>query len=352
MIDIDKYIKDLNLEIKNRNSKFINIKCPICGDSSNNYKARGYILLNEDGIGYNCFNCQNGMSFYKFLEQQNSQLARQYLNEVKMDSIKNYQNTKIDKSVFDKKSSEKQTYNPYDEISNFKRIEKFDICTYTHTEDGEYKDIKVAMISLPDEAILYLQGRGFKEEDYNDFMYCSLTKDIVIPFWINRDKNEIYGLQTRNIYEKRFHNQNFRINEKVYNLAYVLSLPKNSVIYCFESIFDMKASGIKNSIGIIGSKIPTTVETMLQDYKLIFCGDADLAGDEKAYQYAKRGFRVLIHEEAMYSFGDNAELLRLGQSKESIRDYILKNIKSSTRAITELKMRYGNKLEKDRYERK
>ena len=153
-------------------------------------------------------------------------------------------------------------------------------------------------------------------------------------------------MQMRRLSEKRFHNY-FDNNPKVSNLMEVLKLPKGSDIYVTEAEFDRISTTLKNSIAMIGGTLSKNVEEILKDYNLILLPDADKVGYNEALKrayYNKE--KVLVNLEQVDTFKDFNTLLQEGMTKKTITDYVLENIKSSTRAVIELKRR-GYKIYKD-----
>ncbi len=341
------YITQLGFKdnIKQVSKQNINIRCPICGDSATNkYKARGFIFGNTN-VNYHCHNECGSMSFYSFIKVFDEQLAKSYFLELKKDGLinsVNNNNTKLDKSLFKEEDKRIETTEVKEDIKSDNGLLKvpFSKMIYSYLKSGDYQDLVYDYTELSFEAISYLQARGFKEEDYIDFKFVKETNDIIIPFFSDKENNQVYAIQSRNILEKRFHNQMFRNQPKIYNLEYILSLPKGSEVYCFEAIFNLLSSGIKNGIAIIGKSISNEVLQLLKDYKLIMCLDPDKAGDESLIQLAKKGYSGLLHDKDMYLNNlDTNDLLKLGMSKEGIKDYIKQNIVKSNRLYMELKLR-------------
>jgi len=72
------------LETRVRNFKWVNpstanLSCPICGDSTtDNRKARGYIISKKGSTYYFCHNCGAAQPLGKFLEQVDTNLASEY----------------------------------------------------------------------------------------------------------------------------------------------------------------------------------------------------------------------------------------------------------------------------------
>ena len=345
-----KYLDILNIRIKSQNNYSINISCPLCGEGNSKFKARGYVLYKDSQVSYFCHNCPDGNgNFYNFLAQQESTLAKQYYKEIKLNKLQTYSSESSSES--DAKEVFKIKEMNADVLSMLKEplanphnfiMKLFDKAIFTKTRFEESVDIEFELKELPLNAIEYLQGRGFKSEDYKDFRFCEEEDSILIPFWFKKSENLIYGFQARCIGEKRFHNQNFRTNPKITNLEYLLSLPVGSDIYCFEAEFDRISTLIDNSTAIIGKTLSAEAEKLLKDYNLIICTDADEEGDKSALRYAKAGKQVLIHDLGMYHFKDNNKLLEIGTSKEEITKYVKSHIKMPNRAIMELRKRGYN----------
>ena len=333
---ISNYLKPLNIKVKKHNHKMIQVSCPICNEGNSPYKARGFILGNDDSRGYNCFNCGESMSFYNFLKEQNETLAKQFYKETRLNRFKPELDSNVDE-VFGKGNLNKaldelyKPYNPYNLI-----YKEFNCMYFTTTKDNEQITIELEIEDLNEDCISYLQGRGFKEDDYKEFKYCPSRNDIVIPFFLDRSKNLIYGLQSRNLVNKVFHN-NFFDNPKITNLEMLMKLPKGSDLYGVESEFDRLSTGIYNSVAVLGSTISDNIIDLIKEYNFIVCNDADIPGDTKAMNLAKEGYNVLIHQDAMYQFKDFNQLLQLGQSKENIEKYIKDNIQSNKRAYLMLR---------------
>lgn len=86
-----KYLKFLAPHLRNYKEKsrgVVNFSCPICGDSSDKKKARGYVIERSGRLSYYCHNCSYSNSFVKFLRYINPALYRDYLMEMVVDKNK------------------------------------------------------------------------------------------------------------------------------------------------------------------------------------------------------------------------------------------------------------------------
>lgn len=339
---VENYLNKLNVRIKTSNQNFIQIHCPICNEGNSSFKARGYIMINSGEPFYNCFNCEDGgKSFYKFLNEQNPYLAKEYYKETRLrnrnvetqsyDDIKKLFDAKIDF----KEMLKEEVYNPLD-----LEYKEFNNSYYTYTANGEQITVEKDLSDLTTEAKEYLLGRGLTEDDIKDYKFCTERNDIVVPFFLDKSKNLVYGMQMRNLYEKRFHNQFFGTNPKISNLEHITKLPEGTDIYVMESEFDRISTTLKNSVAVLGAKMSQDVLKMLYGFNFIFLGDADNTGVKKSLEYAELGWQVLVHELDMFEFKDFNKCLELGLTKEDITTYILNNIKGSMRARIELRKIY------------
>ena len=68
---------------KSKGNNHFNFRCPLCGDSKKNLrKARGYLFPGKnqfsDTLFFKCYNCNESMSFDKFLAKVDSSLHQEY----------------------------------------------------------------------------------------------------------------------------------------------------------------------------------------------------------------------------------------------------------------------------------
>lgn len=338
---VENYLNKLNVRIKTSNQNFIQIHCPICNEGQSKFKARGFVLLNKDEPTYFCHNCEDGgKSFYGFLKELNVDVAKEYYKETRLRNRGEDVVTKNEiKNLFDEVNVsdilKEDINNPLGLI-----YKEFDYAYYTFTTDNNQITVTKELTDLSIEAKEYLLGRGLTEEDIKEYKFCSEQNDIVVPFFLDKSKNLVYGMQMRNLYEKRFHNQFFGTNPKISNLEHITKLPEGTDIYVMESEFDRISTTLKNSVAVLGAKMSQDVLKMLYGFNFIFLGDADNTGVKKSLEYAELGWQVLVHELDMFEFKDFNKCLELGLTKEDITTYILNNIKGSMRARIELRKIY------------
>ena len=84
-----KYVNLMSVRLRNfskRSSELYNFSCPLCGDSKDQRKARGYIYTKKGKTVFHCHNCSITMMFYKFLKEFDFQLYSEYNIEKFKDS--------------------------------------------------------------------------------------------------------------------------------------------------------------------------------------------------------------------------------------------------------------------------
>jgi len=77
------YIQLLSAQLEGckRNGSVFNFRCPICGDSRQKKKRRGYLYVKDNQWVFYCHNCTQGMQFKWFLKRLNPDLFHEYMME-------------------------------------------------------------------------------------------------------------------------------------------------------------------------------------------------------------------------------------------------------------------------------
>lgn len=79
-----KYLNLLSGQLqlfKRLNDRTYNFRCPLCGDSKNKKKARGYIYEKKGDSRFHCHNCGADMRFHRLIEAVDSNLYSDYQME-------------------------------------------------------------------------------------------------------------------------------------------------------------------------------------------------------------------------------------------------------------------------------
>lgn len=301
--------KILNKEFSNVNKRRIvdyhdrlNIACPYCGDSKNQYKKRGNLYFNK--LFYICFNCDRRTSFDKMCKHFNEQVDP----DKKLEMIEHL-NSVMTYSDYEANVSDAK----FENLINLEDLEK--VFSMDLTPISDFKPVQVN-----GGVYKYLTGRGIDPAYHKNIYQAKWWKNEDESEWIiimlNRRDDKVLGIQLRNLKSgkrrmfKIFNFENLLewvnlikeepieidINEMViYNkLSYyfnILNVDFGEKITVFEGYLD--SLFYPNSIGLVG------VNT---DYKLIessgveiqYFFDNDEAGFIKSEEKLKEGFPVFL----------------------------------------------------------
>jgi hypothetical protein len=81
----EQYAGHIGLNVRNFKQKRNNIwrfSCPICGDSTNLYKAHGYLYPHNQRLYFKCFLCDVNMSLGDLIKSLDGKLHKEYLYEL------------------------------------------------------------------------------------------------------------------------------------------------------------------------------------------------------------------------------------------------------------------------------
>lgn len=297
-------------------------RCPVCGDSQKNKNTKRlhlYNKANETRIG--CFNgdCSVGnRSVFSFLRNFYPYLFDTYKRETSNNTLSYLLNNESE-----------DVFSSLKTIEDLKTIVEKPITT--HNLFNYFSDIK-----NHDEALIYLGKRGyFYTEQYGKFYFgiqdlqigdklYKITNCIIIPLYY---EDEMYGFYSRNIANKEFwtYMPEQNIGHKIWNF---FNIDKNQEVYIFEGIFDAISSGLKNSIALMGAKIPQ--ERLDELKKPVFVLDNDKTGLINSLSYAKSGYKVYVQPDK-YKEKDMNELM-LNNKELNVPEMIKENIYSGIMA--------------------
>lgn len=311
--------------IKTENNNEIVARCPVCGDSRKSQnKARLHLYSACNTAFVNCFNgdCPvHNKNMFSFLKEFYPNLYDKYLDNYKRQSLFTLlDDFKVDPILTDKT----------DKRNNSKGVK------LVYQDFSEY----FKPLETVKSALNYFENRGFKYDKsmklyYSDIVLKigdkehNLKNSIVIPLY--NENFEWYGFYSRNISEKKFCTYMNPENNsyKVWNF---FNVDKEKPVYIFEGIFDALSaiqSGLTNCIACLGAQLPDERLKELKDP--VFCLDNDRTGLKNMLNYAKQGYKVLIHSE---SEKDCNEMLKSGKN---VKDIILNNIYEGVLAQVKIK---------------
>jgi hypothetical protein len=309
----------------------ISARCPICGDSSTKKSSkRLHIYSKNNTTGINCFNgdcAAHNKTVYSFLRDFYPALLDQYKKETFSTTLENL-SSGGDQDVFSQFKKEKSV--PLDK-ENFlennnseKKLEKAEVLVQDLSM--YFKDL-----DLVPEAVSYIKSRGMDYTQqygkwyygYQDLKIGDITyktsNSIVIPLYY---KNEMYAFYSRSIEGKEFatYMNDANIGYKIWNW---FNINKEEPVYIYEGIFDALAGGFKNSIALMGAKLP---DDRLKELKNpVFVLDDDVTGVKNSIDYSKLGYSVYV-QPAGYEKDMNANLLRGYNTTELISSNLFSGI--------------------------
>lgn len=303
----------------------ITARCPVCGDSRTNKRAKRLHLYTKGSVtNVNCFNgdCPvHNKTVYSFLHEFFPALVQQYKKE-------NFGNTmaKMAKGEMS------------DVFGQFKKEEpKKENEVLVHDLTPYFKDIATSP-----EALAYLHGRGYtyKESRYGKWYFgfqdlkigetlYKITDAIVIPLYYN---DQMYGFYSRNIHNKTFYTymHDANIGYKLWNW---FNIKKDQPVFIYEGIFDAIAGKLPNSIALMGAKMP---EERLKELKYpVFVLDNDKTGMVNSIEYARRGYQVYIQPDKYIEKDMNDLMLKHPEVVTS--DLVQQNLYSGIAAEVRIK---------------
>lgn len=266
----------------------ISARCPVCGDSrSHKNKKRLHLYIKNTVTNVNCFNgdcAAHNKTMYSFLRDFFPALLAQYKRE-------NFGTTleKIAQGDVFEQFKPQSTDEPSSGCSDEPEVLVHDLSSY------------MTPIESHQPALDYLARRGYTYNELNygkwyyghqdlkigDILY-RITGSVVIPLYY---KGQMYGFYSRNIENKTFYTYMHDANIG-YKIAFWFDIDKDKPVYIYEGIFDAIAGGLKNSIALMGAKLPD--ERLAELKEPVFVLDNDRTGLVNSLNYAKRGYAVYI----------------------------------------------------------
>ena len=313
--EAQEYLKRLHITPKHITDKYIQIRCPICGDSQvNKHKARGFILQGNTFPTYFCHNECGKMSFYDFIYQQDQLLARELISSKGKSKLKQFKT-----SLLYEKSDKKL------EKEVIKDTKGLTLKEISVGDEIIIDDVEYGISKLPDVALEYIKSRSVDIQD--NWFYIYGINAILFPFYFQ--DNMAFGWQLRYLDYKRFTNEVYDSAPKLYNYDKINNLPDGSRVYVFESIFNLHSVGFENSIAIIGTSITDEMLELIGDKELVICLDPDEAGVKSTIKLSgkHKNWKYLVYEDWIGDLDFN-DMKRKGISSQQLQDYILSHIHS------------------------
>lgn len=322
-----KYIKLLQPKLRNfkqKSQELYQFSCPICGDSKNLLKARGYAYRFKNHYCVKCHNCGYSSTFNDFLKRIDSALYREYI-------LEKYSTNEVLRH---------DTPQPIKAKAHKVQIE--------HINDLEN------LTSLPDNHIVieYVKSRLIPEAQYKNLYYTDSflswchkllpekyprlpSKDfprLVIPY---KDTEETFAFQARALDKNDYPRYiTVKLNpdkELVYGLNKKLN--KKNPILVLEGPIDTLF--IQNSVAISGSNFDQIEYVKANKDNVILVYDNEPRSPiitNKIHNSIKHGFSVCIW--GNIEGKDINEMILKGYDAEYIYNYIIDHSYDGLQATT------------------
>ncbi len=301
-------------------SSTANCRCPICGDSKNLKKKRGYFITGKsDGYVYTCHNCGVSVSLRNFLKEVAPELYSTYIMQSVNKKMKAVKYGMIGDNIIETKKV-------------FKPIEPVRKIT---------EKCSVTVLSLPPDhpAKQYVDGRNLPAdfvktlrftEDYGKFVE-SLTGEvnkvhdarIVIPF---RDfDGKIIAFQGRSLVkDSTLRYVTTKVNKEVPPLFGLDKVDITRDVYCLEG--PIKSVRVDNAIAMAGSSVSTSeIVKKIPIHKLVMVNDNEPRNKDIVNLIEKRiddGCRVVICTNCPWAGKDADDWFASGATKIEITKYL------------------------------
>lgn len=290
-------------------SEYYNFECPFCGEGdSAGKKRRGYILKRND-FSFYCHNCFESMKFSSFLFKLDKELYYQF-----------------------KEESAENRFN--DTTKNFGRSAKPKPVEVRQLDSSDFEELNpkilksMSVLDGGDDAFHYLTLRRVPEETISRLRLIG-GDTIVFPFW-TKNYGTIYGFQSRQIFDKRFHIELQKPDyPKIWNL---FNVDLDKPVYIFEGFFDSIV--IDNSIALNGADISPV--HLKQIKRPVFVLDNDRTGLLKAKKYLSQGHEIFVYPDNFEYKDFNEFYIKSGMSRAQIENFIVKNVKEPDLAYLSL----------------
>jgi len=351
-VDVKYFKMAVGLErIGRETTEDVQAKCPVCGDSKTKTSAKRLHLYNKGTVtNVNCFNGDclvHNKTVYGFLNEFFPNLLSQYKRETFQNTLTELSNGGDVFASFKKttKTTNKHETAPTSEPKDslLDSWEPNDVFLQIPKPPVQVQDLTMYMQPIEESkhGIDYLKTRGiepntkfgkwfFGDRDLKigETLY-RITDSVVVPLYY---KDVMYGFYSRSTETKNFttYMNNTNIGYKIFNW---FNVDLEEPVYIFEGVFDAIASGLPNSIALLGAKLPD--ERLKEIKKPIFCLDNDRTGIINSVQYAKKGHSIFIQPKQFKEKDMNELMLNYG----SVCDLVKNNIKCGIIAEVELTSR-------------
>lgn len=302
-------------KFKRKSNNLYNFQCPICGDSKDGRKTRGYIYERKGIYRFHCHNCNASMKFEYFMKRIDNILYYEYIKE------KISQNEPV------------------------KEETKFTFVKPKFQSNGALKKIKKVSTLKPEHpAKMYIEGRRIPSDTHYKLYYAakfkhwvntmipdkfdsdSLTRDeprLVIPM-LDKD-GEMFGFQGRSFRkDSKLRYITIMLNEDKPKLFGLDKLDASKDIYLVEGPID--SLFLPNSLASAGSDLTSNIRNLNKE-KIVVCYDNEPRNKEivdKISRCIDNGYRVCIWPDDIKEKDIN-DMILAGMTQQNVVNTINNN---------------------------
>lgn len=315
-----------------------NLRCPICGDSDDKKKKRGYFFRGKQSYVYTCHNCGVNLSLHSFLERLQPDLLKEYRMEKFKDTNKKR------RVVFDDKDFSTGINEVFKKKYNEKVESKYLTSVTKLPSDHPAREfIRRRMIPKSKYDLLYFTNdfRGFSEElTGDDHSKMGQEERIVIPFFDRTGK--MVAAQGRALTMKSVTGSNDRrVTDEARKIIRYITLRSNNApdvlwygqyrvdpkkkIYIVEGPLD--SLFIDNAIAMVGASSINHIPEHLKDSEGVYVLDNEPRNAEIVRLNKKlldMGRNICVWPSWIQEKDINDMILG-GHKKKEIKDIIDKN---------------------------
>ncbi len=306
-----------------KNTNLYNCRCVLCGDSAKKKsKKRGFFYEKGGNLFYRCFNCEVSTTFYKFLEQLDPSVAKEYAVERFTNGASKHGNfkapvIKTKKPVFSKKT-------------------KINLPSISELSDDHFAKTYVISRKLPKSSykdLYYAEDfRKFVDEIFPENEKDLIDNDprLIIPF--RDEQGVLFCFQGRSLTNNKLRYITVKLRDEL-KLFGLDRINKNEPIKVVEGPFD--AMLLKNAVATADANL--MVAEYLGKDNIVLVNDNEPRNPHIVKQiekYINNDFKVCLFPENIKEKDIN-EMVLNGFTTKKIHDIIEKNTFSGLQARME-----------------
>lgn len=317
---------------KKKSGSSFNFRCPICGDSKKSKtKARGWIFEKAGKIRFYCHNCNESMSFPKFIQTMDENLYREYKLEMLREGAAGYHEPANMPRLG---SNFRPIFESSDPLKNLTRVSSL------HHNDPIKKYVMDRKIPPEYHYKLFVTDAFCKYINTlipDKFSESALAHDeprLIIPF-INKD-SKVHALQGRSMDENSKSKYITIVLDESIPKVYGLDTLKSGKTYVVEGPID--AMFLDNAVASAGGDLRMATSVVPQEDMIVIYDNERRSKEtiKKMHKAVTQGFKVCFWPENIV-YNDINDMVKYGNmSRRQLMTVIDANTHSGLKAEMEL----------------